>query len=92
MMGGLGFGCCGGFGALGGPGMILNVVITIGLIIGFIVLIVWLVRRVSSEGGRSVKSQDFTSSLDSPLDILKMRYAQGEITREDYQQMITDLN
>lgn len=72
--------------------MIPNVVITIGLIIGFIFLIVWLIRRVSSEGGRSVKNQDFTSSLDSPLDILKMRYAQGEITREDYQQMITDLN
>lgn len=36
-------------------------------------------------------SQTRSGGADSPLEILKQRYARGEITREQYQQMRGDL-
>ena len=51
MMGGSGF----GFGGLGLIGMILNLVITVGVIVGIVLLVVWLVRRAGAEGTASQK-------------------------------------
>ncbi len=91
MMGGFGgFGSCcglGGFGSFGIVGMILSLVIVIAVIIGGILLVVWMVRRVSPEGSASTAVR----MTNKPTDILQMRYAQGEITRKEYQQMLTDL-
>ncbi|HET7088592.1 MAG TPA: SHOCT domain-containing protein [Anaerolineae bacterium] len=78
----------GDFGTFGWIGMILNWVITIGLILGVVLLIAWLVRRIDANGRAS---QAAPSSV-SPRDILQVRYARGEITREQYQQMLADLN
>jgi uncharacterized membrane protein len=91
-MGGFGT-CCGlgGFGSLGIIGVILNLVIVISVIIGAILLVVWMVRRVGREGSTSTALQASSNQSVSPTDILQMRYAQGEITRKEYQQMLTDL-
>ena len=78
----------GDFGTLGWIGMILNWVITIGLIVGVVLLIAWLVRRIDANGRASTAAP----SSVSPRDILQVRYARGEITREQYQQMLADLN
>ena len=82
MMGG---GMMGGFGLFGGLiGLIFNLLI----IVGIVVLVVWAVKRFS--GGSLNSNQIFGSQ--SPREILQARYARGEITREQYQQMLQDLN
>ncbi|HJW89752.1 MAG TPA: SHOCT domain-containing protein [Anaerolineales bacterium] len=88
MMHGFGFGGFGGFGWLG---MILNLVITLGLIVGLVLLVVWAVRRLSAAGDRPA----FTQRGEAPptaREILQMRYARGEITRDQYQEMLGDLS
>ena len=88
MMHGFGFG---GFGGFGGIGMILNWVITIGIIIGIVLLIVWLIRKLAPGGfGKSgLISQPPVDT--SPREILKVRYASGELTREQYKEILADL-
>jgi putative membrane protein len=73
----MGFGMMGGFGLFG---LLFNLLI----IVGVVVLIVWAVKRFSAPGGGPANPQ-------SPRDILQARYARGEITREQYLQMIDDL-
>ncbi len=74
----MGFGMMGGLGLIG---LLFNVVI----IVGVVVLIVWAVKRFSAPGSSPSGSQ-------SARDILQARYARGEITREQYQQMLSDLS
>jgi putative membrane protein len=89
MMGG--FGGFGGFGSLGWIGMILNLVITVGVIVGVVLLVIWAVRRLSASG----QGQGFTPHQaqggTGPREILQARYARGEITRDEYQQVLADL-
>ncbi len=76
-------------GPYGWIGLILNFVITIALIVGLVLLIVWLVRRT---GTTSMLYQNPGQAPASPKDILQARYARGEITRDQYMQMLADLN
>ncbi|HLO14542.1 MAG TPA: SHOCT domain-containing protein [Anaerolineales bacterium] len=64
---------------LGWIGLILN----IAIIVGIVILVVWAVKRFTS-GTLSPSGQ-------TPREILQARYARGEITREQYQQMLQDL-
>lgn len=80
-----------GFGAFGWIGMILNFVITIGLVVGIVLLVVWLVRRVSANDQKSSSSFGQSSSQPTPREILQIRYARGEISRDEYQQMLADI-
>lgn len=83
MMGG-GMTGYGGFGLLGG---LLGLIINIGVIVGIIVLVIWAVRKFSS----NVLNLNQGASTQSPREILQARYARGEITREQYQQMLNDI-
>lgn len=89
MMGGSGFGGFGTFGLIGG---ILNLVITVGVIIGVVVLVIWLVRRLGQEGGVSAATLSNPSGTASPHEVVQLRYAHGEITREQYQEILAVLN
>jgi putative membrane protein len=91
MMGGFGSGF-GGFGGLGLIGMILNLAITVGLIVGVVLLIAWLWRRVNPGSGTPAFVQSTAAALASPKEILQIRYARGEITRDQFQQMLADLS
>jgi uncharacterized membrane protein len=84
MMGGRG-----GFGRFGIVGALLNLVITVGIIVG---LVLWMVRRSSSNEsvGRVPTSQPQPDQ--SPREILMQRYARGEIDREQYQTTLADLS
>ena len=50
--------------------------------------IVWLVRNVSSDAGHGQASH----GRESPLDILKTRYAKGELTKEQFESMKKDIH
>jgi putative membrane protein len=52
-----------------------------GAIVG---LVVWGVKRLTERGGSEGKR--------SPLDIAKERYARGEISREEFEQIKKDLS
>lgn len=91
MMGGFGTGW-GGFGGFGLVGLILNLALTVGLIVGLVLLIAWLWRRVVSDGQGTAIPRSSASSGTSAKEILQIRYAQGEISREQYQQMLADLS
>lgn len=74
----------GGFGLFGVLGLIFN----LAIIIGIVILIVWAVKRFT--GGTSNLNQ--LSGSQSPREILQARYARGELTRDQYQQILQDLN
>ena len=86
MMGGYGYGT---FGLIG---IILNLIITVGLIVGIVLLVVWLVRRLGSGGGAFSESQKPGEAAPSAREILQTRYARGEITREQYQEILSELS
>jgi len=91
MMGGFGSGF-GGFSGLGLIGMILNLAITVALIVGVVLLIAWLWRRLNTSGGAMADYAQPTAKENSPREILRVRYARGEITREQYQETLADLS
>ena len=66
-----------GFGLIG---LLFNALI----IVGIVVLVVWAVRRFSATGNHGTCGQ-------TPREIVQARYARGEITREQYQQMLDDV-
>ena len=88
---GLWGGCCsgllGGFGSMGIFGPILNLVLSVGLIIGLVIFLVWIVRRIGIGTGNSKAD----SSGNDPLDIIKTRYAKGEITQQEFKEISKDL-
>lgn len=76
------WGFLGDVGGWGWIGMILNLVIWVALIVGFTLLVVWAVRRARVP---------YTTMQPTAVDILRTRYAQGEITQEQYKLMKQDI-
>ena len=68
-----------------GPWMWVGGVIWILLLVGAAVLIYQLVRHLAPPATR------LGPAADDPLAVLKIRYARGEITREQYIQMQKDI-
>jgi putative membrane protein len=50
---------------------------------GIIALVIWVVRKLTERGG--------SEGRYSALDIAKQRYARGEISREEFEQIKKDL-
>lgn len=73
----------GGFGGFG-LAWIINLIVTVAIIVGLVLLVVWFVRQ--SGGGARLGREEKT-----PLGILKERYARGEIEREEFEQKKKDL-
>lgn len=65
-------------------GMIFMIIFWILIVIGAIYLIKWLIEN-------SKKERDSSSGTKRALEILKERYARGEISREEYIQAKQDL-
>ncbi len=86
MMGGYGGmgGMMRGFGAQGFPynpvGSILTLAFWALIIAGIVLLVIWLVRNVGRSGLSSPSSNE-------ALEVLKTRYAKGEITKDQYEEM-----
>ncbi len=77
----------GWYGGFGWIGMILGGIFWLALLVGVILLIVYGIRRLSHGSGPAVSTPKSTAR-----EILQERYARGEITREQYQQMLEDLS
>ena len=82
MMDGWGWGGYGG--GISVIGYILMMMFMVAIIAGFVLLVVWLVRQTS--GGVSASGTGATASGESALDILKKRYANGEIDKAEYEE------
>ena len=54
------------------------------IIIGIVLLIVWVVRRTGTHAGGHDE--------ETALDLLKKRYARGEISKEEYDKMRKDIS
>ncbi len=82
MMGGTGFGF--GYGLIG-------LLFSVAIIVGVVLLVVWTVRQFSSNGQNSSAPRQ-SDAQPSPREIVEKRYAHGELTREQYQEMLSDLS
>ncbi|HLG30352.1 MAG TPA: SHOCT domain-containing protein [Candidatus Brocadiales bacterium] len=69
----------------GGMGiwMLFNMVFWVLVIIGIVLLVIWVVRRAGGERSKAA---------NSALEILKKRYARGEITKEEYEEKKRDIS
>ena len=77
----------GGFfgGGMGWIGMIFGFIFFILVVIGIIFLIVWLVKRSNYPGVEN-------RAESKALEVLKERYAKGEITKDQFDNMKKDIN
>jgi putative membrane protein len=80
---GMGPGMMGNWG-MGGFGMIFMMVFWVLVIVGLVFLVKWLIQTTSSG-----KTNGSTGS--KPIDILKERYARGEIDKAEFESMKKDL-
>ncbi len=89
LLGGVGMMGMGGFGMMGNMmgsygfgfsplGAIISFASRALIIVGIVLVVVWLAKSAGKATGESSQS---------PLDILKMRYAKGEITKEQFEEM-----
>jgi putative membrane protein len=72
-------------GGMGIIGFILGFIFFILVVIGIIFLIVWLVKR-SNHPGIENKTES------NAIEVLKARYAKGEITKDQFDNMKKDLS
>ena len=72
----------------GGHGWGLGMGMGFGWIIGLIVLVViWLIGKVVNQNSKVSLPDN-----KSPLDILKARYASGEISKEEYEEKMRGIS
>ncbi len=73
--------------------LIVGGLILLLLLLALAGLVFWAVRRTSGSSGSSgwTGIAGSTARPQTARDVLQMRYARGEITREQYQQMLQDL-
>ncbi|HEX2981114.1 MAG TPA: SHOCT domain-containing protein [Anaerolineaceae bacterium] len=71
--------------------MIVNAVFWLAVIGGVVWLVIWAARR-SGSGQASSHPVGVQPAGNSAKETAQMRYARGEITREQYQQLLDDLS
>ena len=71
-------------GAEMGGSMLLNMVVSFLLILGIVLLVAWAVQRVGKSG--------FDRTEDSTVEILKKRYARGEINKAEFEEKKRDIS
>jgi putative membrane protein len=91
MFEGWGLGSAMAYGGFGWVGLIFNLIIFVGLIIGFVLLVILLIRSISRHGNAPESLESGKTKELSPVEILQARYARGEINRKQYQEILDDL-
>jgi putative membrane protein len=88
MMGGYGFD--GGFGGGSWIGMGLMMVFMVLVVVGGIMLVVWLVRAMAAPYGGYAQGpyqQPYSPRPDDALETARRRYASGEITKDEFEEI-----
>ena len=78
-------GMMGGFGGMGLFGGLAGFLLLLLLLAGLVALGIWLWRTFGSQAGTGFIAAPQQSQRGSALDILKRRYASGEIDRDEYE-------
>ena len=87
-IGGFGTGIGGTMGSLGLFGGLVNLILTIVFLGGLVLLGVWLWRRFGALAVAPARAMQQGSAGD----ILRVRYARGELSRAEFQRMLSDLD
>jgi putative membrane protein len=79
-----------GFWFLAAISAVLGLAFTIGIIVLIVLAIRWLIRadrnsRLPPSGPGGAAGWDRSGAADDPLEILRQRYARGEIDDEEYE-------
>ena len=69
-----------------GWGGLLSLAVSLAILFGFVLLLVWAIKRITGSGGNTLPG------AQSPREIIQLRYARGDVTREQYQQVLKDLD
>ena len=77
-----------GHGVFGWLGMVLGLLIVVAVIVGLVWLAVTLIRRADD---RNPQLKAPEQAVLNPREVAAIRYAKGEISREEYQQILSDL-
>jgi putative membrane protein len=90
-----GFGLYNGYGMMGGGwlGLLIMGLIWVLVITGIVVLVLWLVRRASGRDGMSghTPSPPSVAAHDEAVAIVRKRLATGEITQEQFDELMKTL-
>jgi putative membrane protein len=80
-----------GYWSSGGGWVMIALIVVV--VVAVVVAIVFLVRSLNQRGGTSstAVSPSAAGGPESPKDIVKHRYAAGEIDRDEYLRMLGDL-
>lgn len=78
-------------GGMGWIGMIFGGLFSLALLVGLILFIIWAIRRMS-KGSGPAPAAPAAQGQNAAKEILQARYARGEITREQYQEILADLD
>ena len=89
MMRGFGY----GYGMMGnGWWDLLMILFWLLVLAGIVLLVIWAVRQLSGTGhGTAHKEFPGQTPIEDPCEIVRMRYARGEITKEQYEEMCRTL-
>jgi putative membrane protein len=86
----------GGFGSLGLAGGLFGLLFNIAILVGIVLLVIWAVQkfRGSTDSGSQAISPTSagTGQTLSAREILDIRYARGELNREEYQTRLGDIS
>lgn len=77
-----------GHGVFGWFGMLIGLVFVVAVVVGLVWLAVTLIRRADDRNPQP-KIQEQAGL--NPREVAAMRYAKGEISREEYQQILSNL-
>ena len=81
----------GGFGSFGLMGGLIGLLFNIAILVGIVLLVVWTVQKFSHSTSSSA-SLTSPQQVLSAREILDIRYARGELTRDEYQTKLGDIS
>jgi len=73
-----------GYGMFGGQFMWVGMLLHLLLVVGVVLLIIWIIKKLTQPKHVNVESSN-------AIEIIKERYAKGEITKEEFENLRKDL-
>ncbi len=80
----------GGSGVFGGVfGMVIGTLIWVLIIAGIVFLVIWLMKNYN---GQQKSGRQNKETPETPMEILRRRYAEGDITKREFEEMKKELH